>query len=493
MPYTNIWTKKLHNSPNLVNSVGGVFVGYNACIDFLEYLEHQSLEEIFKDETSSEVIKKIAAFDKYEFPQEIKTKDDFLFSLVKAMSSGKAKQIPIYEDSEEIYAWFNKIFQEADEHRMGGQSGIIANLLAELGVTTIVYIPNLSHVQSRRFHNQNILFPLKSDDLGVVSLRNITKCGQEDAITKINWIFEYEEGLNFPLEKINEFITAPRSNRFIIAGRPKGLMPGFSDDLESYLPQLGTLVDRAILSGYQYLTKEHVESWMIREQGFLQKLVSRNPMLRLHLEFASISDQFVRKTIIEKLKSVIHSLGCNEVELGTILHDLGETEAEKAVLNNESVDTIYQGMNIVKKKLGIKRFHLHTLSYHIVLIDSDYSKNVTIESVQNAVLYSAIIGTAKTLVGEFTSRNIKDFELQLATQSPVSYTGIKNLEKLAIKLKEDGEIKDVKEFMYHGMIKGEKMWKMIVPTQVTPAEQMKSTVGLGDSISSAAFVFDFAR
>ena len=406
------------------------------------------------------------------------------------MSSGKAKQIPIYQSSEEIYPWFNRIFAEADEHRMGGQSGIIANLLAQLGVTTIVYIPNLSFPQSRRFFNQNIFFPLKSEDLGVVALRNITKCGSDDVITKINWIFEYEEGLNFPIEKINEFVTAPRSNRLIIAGRPQGLMPGFSDELESYLPELGSLVDRAILSGYQYLNQENAESWMTREQRLLQKLVSRNPELRLHLEFASISNQSVRKTIIEKLKSVVHSLGCNEVELATILHDLGETEAEKALQSKESIETIYEGMKIVKKRLGIKRFHLHTLSYHIILIDPDYSKNVTIESVQNAVLYSAIIGTAKTLVGEFTSRNIKDFEIQLAKSSPVSYSGLKNLEKIAIKLKEDGEIADVREFMYHGMIKGEKMWKLIVPTQVTPSDQMKSTVGLGDSISSTAFVFD---
>ena len=99
------------------------------------------------------------------------------------------------------------------------------------------------------------------------------------------------------------------------------------------------------------------------------------------------------------------------------------------MVQHESIETIYDGMIIVKKKLGVKRFHLHTLSYHIVLIDSNYSKNVTIESVQNAVLYSALIGTAKTLVGEFTSRNIKNFEIQLATQSPVSYMGLKNLEQ----------------------------------------------------------------
>ena len=474
---------------NLVKNARGVFVGYNACIDFLEYLEHQSLEQIYKEEISGETLKKNSKYDKYEYPKSISSKDDFLLSLIKAISSGKAKQIPIY-DRHEIFPWFNKIFAEADEHRMGGQSGIIANLLAELGVNTIVYIPNLSYDQARRFRNQNILFPLKSEDLGVINLRNITKCGQESAITKTNWIFEYEEGLNFPIERLIEFITAPRSNRLIIADRPKGLMPGFSEELESYLPELGSFVDRALLSGYQYLTKDNVVDWMTREQKFLKSFSSRNPHLRLHLEFASISDEFVRKTIIQKLDGYVHSLGCNEVELATILHDLGEFEAENAILNDESIENIYTGMNIVKKRLKIKRFHMHTLSYHIMLLDPDYSKDVTIESALNGVLYSAMIGTAKTLVGEFTSRNIKEFEIELATQFPVSYTGVKNLEKLALKLKSDGEIADVKDFMTNGIIKTEKLWKFVIPTQVTPAEQVKSTVGLGDSISSTAFVFD---
>jgi ADP-dependent phosphofructokinase/glucokinase len=479
----------LQNSFNQVKSANGVFVGYNACIDFLEYLEHQSLEQIYKEETTPEILTKLANVSKLEYPQEIKNKEDFLFSLIKSLSSGKAKQIPTYVSSQ-MNKWFNRVFAEADEHRMGGQSGIIANLLSQLGVNTIVYIPNLSYVQARRFHSQNILFPIKSEDLGVMSLRNITKCGQEDAITKINWIFEYEEGLNFPIEKLSEFITAPRSNRLIIADRPKGLFPGFSNELEPYLPELGSLVDRALLSGYQYLTEDNVNSWMNREQSFLKKFVSRNPDLRIHLEFASISNEVVRKTIIEKLKNNIHSLGCNEVELATILHDLGEFEAETAVSKNESIETIYDGMNIVKKSLGIPRFHLHTLSYHVILINANYCKNVSIDSVQNAALYSALIGTAKTLVGEFTSRNIKDFEIKLATQFPVSYNGVKNLEKIALKLKKEDEISDIKEFMSNGIINNEKIWKLVIPTQLTPADQLKSTVGLGDSISSTAFTFD---
>ena len=238
------------------------------------------------------------------------------------------------------------------------------------------------------------------------------------------------------------------------------------------------------------MSQDNVTERMNREQEFLKKFVSRNPNLRLHLEYASISNVFVRKTILDKLKPYIHSLGFNEVELRSILHDLGELELESALEQDESITLIYEAMNRVKELLSIARIHMHTVAYHIMLIDSNYCKNVSIESVQNAVLYSSLIGTAKTLVGEFSSRNIKDFEIKLANQLPVSYTGIKSLETLAIKLKEKGTITDVHNFLSTGIIKEDNIWKLIVPVQLTPPDQIKSTVGLGDSISSTAFTFD---
>jgi ADP-dependent phosphofructokinase/glucokinase len=40
------------------------------------------------------------------------------------------------------------------------------------------------------------------------------------------------------------------------------------------------------------------------------------------------------------------------------------------------------------------------------------------------------------------------------------------------------------------VVKEETLWKIVIPTQLTPIDQLKSTVGLGDSISSTAFTFD---
>ena len=374
---------------------------------------------------------------------------------------------------------------------MGGQSGIIANLLGQLGVKTLVYIPNLSKVQSRRFYNKNILFPLRDQETGTFLLRNITKCSQKDAITKVNWIFEYEEGLTFPIEYLDDFVTAPRSNRLIIASRPLGLMPGFNDELLSYVPELGSLVERAILSGYQYLPDEATATtWMNRERDVLSLMKSRNQDLKIHLEFASIRNEDVRKIIMQKISDKIDSFGCNEIELQTVLHDLGEYEAEKALKDHESHTTIYEGVTLIQEKLHFPRIHIHTLGKHILFLDPHYSKHVTLNSAMNGVLFSGAVGTAKTLVGDFTSKDIMDFEIQLAFQIQASFTGIKALEELGNYLLDQKIINNAREFLSNGIIKTDDRWEFILPVQITPSDRLKSTVGLGDSISSTGFVFD---
>ena len=487
MPYTTVWTKKIHDAIKNIHPARGVFCGYNACIDFQEYLDPHVLEALYKKYKSPELSKRIESKD---VAKDVKTQEDFLASLVTAVSSGKALQIPTY-DTGDLHEWFNEIFDEADEHRMGGQSGIIANLLGQLGVKTLAYIPNLSKVQSRRFYNKNILFPIQDSETGTFSLRNITKCSQKDAITKVNWIFEYEEGLTFPIEYLSEFITAPRSNRLIVASRPLGLMPGFNDELLPYIPELGSLIERAILSGYQYLPDENTAtSWMDRERNILSLIKSRNRNLKIHLEFASIRNEDVRKIILRKISDRVDSFGCNEIELQTMLHDLGEFEAEKALKEHESLTTIYEGVSIVQQKLKFPRIHLHTLGNHILFLDPNYSAEVTLDSATNGILFSSAVGTAKTLVGEFTSRNIMDFEIQLAFQIQASFTGIKALEELGQYLVNQKIINNLHEFLFNGIIKTGKLWQVIVPVQITPSDRLKSTVGLGDSISSTGFVFD---
>lgn len=489
MPYVSIWSDRLQRSINKVNAAKGLFVGYNACIDFLEFLEPASLTQIFANHMSDSLFARIKL---KEIPRELQTQEDFLVALASTIATGKAFQIPNRQNN--LKSWWDKIFDEADEHRMGGQSGIIANLLGRLDVKTIISIPNLSPVQRRRFYKDNIYVPTVdlSGDSNSLILAPASKTTFDGAITKVNWIFEYEEGLHVNLRHNGEEwnIQAPRSNRLIIADRPPGLIPGFSDEVRPFLPELGKTVERAILSGYQYLNKDNVEAQMEVELADLQAFVSQNPDLRMHWEYASIRDEVVRDKLMDTLKQVIHSFGCNEIELRTVLEDFGEEELVKAIKNEESGWNLYQGMRVVQEKLKLKRIHVHTLGYHMMCLDKDYSSQVSRKSAMNALLFSALVGTAKTLVGAFTTRNIRELELHLASRNPVSYKGLRDMEGVAKEMQMAGMVSDYRDFMRTGCIKDKNQWVILVPSQLTASDLLKSTVGLGDSISSSAFVFD---
>ena len=85
MPYTTIWTKRIHDAITNIHPARGVFCGYNACIDFIEYLDPHVLEAIYKKFKSPSLSERIKHKD---VAKDIKTNEDFLTSLVAAVSSG---------------------------------------------------------------------------------------------------------------------------------------------------------------------------------------------------------------------------------------------------------------------------------------------------------------------------------------------------------------------------------------------------------------------
>ena len=224
MPYATEWFDKLQKCVGNTRPPLGVFCGYNAHIDYIEYLEEELLAPILQKNMTSNVFQRIKA---NEFPNVIQTPEDFLVALCFAVNSGKSVQIKT--DNEEMLPWFNRNFDQADEHRIGGQTGIIANLLGRLGVKTIIFIPNLSPAQRRYFYKENIFFPLIDLKSQKIYLQNASKIAQSDQASKINWIFEYEKKFTVVVHEdttnLVYKIIAPRSNRFIVADATKNYIP----------------------------------------------------------------------------------------------------------------------------------------------------------------------------------------------------------------------------------------------------------------------------
>ena len=223
-----------------------LFTAYNTNVDAIKYLTDKEMQKLVDSFNHDDIIKRME-----EYPRIIEEPLDFVARLVYSIKTGKPAEVPL-RDKEELHEWFNGL--RYDEERMGGQAGIVSNLMATLQIDKIiVYTPFLSKKQAEMFVDyDNLLYPLVEDNNLV--LKKVREAYRDDPI-KINRIFEFKKGLKFKLN--GEEITAKQSTRFIVASRPEALRIEVKDDVRQFLPEIGEMVDCAFLSGYQAIKEAY--------------------------------------------------------------------------------------------------------------------------------------------------------------------------------------------------------------------------------------------
>lgn len=165
------------------------------------------------------------------------------------------------------------------------------------------------------------------------------------------------------------------------------------------------------------------------------------------------------------------SVGLNEVELASIMDVMGEKAMAEKFLAHDPVDpvAVVEAMLKLADGTGVQRIHFHTYGYYLALT------NYEGEQVRDALLFAALAAAAKAKLGDV--RNIDD--VAGAMDVPVN-------EKAQ-------EVEDVLtgEFgLKDGMAQLDGYQLAFVPTKIV--EKPKSTVGIGDTISSSAFIGEFA-
>ncbi|WP_297512841.1 ADP-dependent glucokinase/phosphofructokinase, partial [Thermococcus sp.] len=129
---------------------------------------------------------------------------------------------------------------------------------------------------------------------------------------------------------------------------------------------------------------------------------------------------------------------------------------------------VTEAMLKLAEKTGVKRIHFHTYGYYLAL--TDYRG----EFVRDALLFAALAAAAKAKLGDVPSID----EIVRAMDVPVNERAKPVEEALA---KEYG--------MKEGIAEVNGYQLSFVPTKIVA--RPKSTVGIGDTISSSAFVGEF--
>ena len=188
---------------NSLGNVRGMFVAYNSNIDAIKHISEKDISKLLTLVDLASVQEKIV-----KFPREIASPVDFISRLIIAMRDGKAAEVPTY--SSDINEWLtdNLVFDDA---RMGGQAGIISNLLAYLGVKKVIsYVPWLSREQAEYFADlPNLLHPIFEN--GKLVLKNPRHAYNPEFKPRVNWIIEFSKGLR--VKYGGEHFVVPRDDR----------------------------------------------------------------------------------------------------------------------------------------------------------------------------------------------------------------------------------------------------------------------------------------
>ncbi|MEA3230041.1 MAG: ADP-dependent glucokinase/phosphofructokinase, partial [archaeon] len=339
-----------HFEKNIKN-ISGIFVAFNTNLDAIKYVDSTLLN--FLD------IGKFAAKDDC---REIHKLDDFKTGLLSSMESGKAMEWQIKDSKTYNYLLDNIKF---NTHRIGGQAGIVSNVLAHIGMKNIVvFNPGCSEAEADMYDSR-----ISSPKFSGNSLRLIPA---NDAYSvhdtpKINFIFEFDKGLK--IRSGNKTFTVPRKNRFIVSSRPKGRDPFFPEQIlhAHNFSSFFKNIKRVFLSGYQYLSTDK-QFFMAKIQlAFIRKT---NPDMKIHYEFTSEENLKNVARIIKYILPEVDSLGCNERETCILLDAAGKKNLADTIRDSAySAAELFEGVRFLKNMAGLKRMHVHNIDYMLCLAD----------------------------------------------------------------------------------------------------------------------------
>ncbi len=436
-----------------------MYLAYNTNVDAIIYLNEKHIQSLIKEFGAENIKKRMQ-----EYPREINEPLDFVARLIHALKTGKPQSVPLM--SYEVDKWFNSRFEHGVE-RIGGQVGIIANLLANLEFKKVIaYSPLLGKKQAEMFVRRgNLLYPVIENEK--LALKKPLEAYKEGDPVKINRIFEFRAGTRFKLG--NEVVEVPYSGRFIVACRSEEFARvETSSNFKSYLPEIGEMVDGAILSGYQGIRNHYTDgknaNYYLRKAKEDIKLLKKKKDVKIHVEFASIQDRDLRKKVIFNIFPLVDSVGMDEAEIAHILSVLGYRDLSDRIFTYNRIEDTVLGAKILLDELNLEVLQIHTIYYLMYITHRDNPLS------EGDLLKSLEVGTTLAATRAFLGDIKRPEDVKVGLNIPFNEKG----EYVKLRLEEALSKMRTREYKI-----------VITPTRIV--KNPVSTVGLGDTISAGAF------
>ncbi len=470
--WTLIYDKIAKHAIDVISNFDDIILGFNVNVDKVIYISPAVLDELLLE---LEIEKKglMDSFDKV--PAKISTPMDLIFCLINSISKGIADEKLIVSD--DLNEWIENHFI-IEEKKIGGQAGIMANMLSDIGLKNILISVPAFQRELKPLLNPNIKVGVRKN--GSCAMRPINEMNFEDQGNLSHYIFEFKQG-----KYLFDYIDCKRDNRFIASSDHLNTTLKINSGFKYCSKQNISVFKLAIISGFHLINSENnkysnYKSLFSNVEQLLAVWKRKHACLLIHLELAAFSDDLLKSFVINRIFPRIDSLGLNEQELLSLLIHF-DRELYQELRNEMNAINLFKGLHKLWKSFPKIRFHLHYLDFYLVL-----SKSITKDLLiyrRNSLVFAALMGYQKAKTG-----SIKSLDDLRCYPSKVSSKGWKHLTSLneyllsyyngTCSLIDDGFFY-TKEFALNA-----------IPTVMV--KKPKSLVGLGDTISLSSILAEQA-
>ncbi|HUI39719.1 MAG TPA: ADP-dependent glucokinase/phosphofructokinase, partial [Methanothrix sp.] len=267
--------------------------------------------------------------------------NDLVSSLLFCMRNGSGAELLIERD--DVARMIGTSFSW--HHRLGGNAGIMANVLAARGAMPVLNAPALSRRMAGMLH-PGVRLPLQG--------KLVEPVQAADEKEMVHFVFEFAAGTAVKTRQ-NE-VVARKSNRLIATFDPFNSRLCTNPDFDSFCSENTRSFDGALISGFHLLPFSGFRE--IYEQKIAQIASWRegNPELYIHAEMGSFQRPEMMKYLVARLPA--DSLGLNEDELAMIC---GPTFGWRRTLESAM---------LLMRSFGLQRVAVHTRDYILsVMLD----------------------------------------------------------------------------------------------------------------------------
>ncbi|MGP8321094.1 MAG: ADP-dependent glucokinase/phosphofructokinase [Methanosarcinaceae archaeon] len=456
-----------------------ILCGYNVNIDSVYSISGDEVSGLIRSQDTAEINAKIQ-----NPPNEVNSVSDFVAGLVLCMQNGSGAEWLIHE--KHAFDFLKKRFFDRSIIRMGGNAGIMANVMSEMGAELV--IPNVvrpSVTQMSLFSKRSIMLPQSREPA--------SECFDE----LVHFVFDFKKGETFLLDdtknrpkskskiknntenntKNNTKITVPRENRFIATYDSANIELAVNPDFETYALEHIKEMDGVLLSGFHMLPDTYPDGSKYVEK--IDRAVEQvkiwrklNSKLRIHAEFGHFLNSDIAYSVFSKLADHVDCIGMNEDELA-MLSGVHGVPAQ-CILQMDACSVIDAAIRCASD-FGTRRLMIHTREFVLSVCAANIAIADPVTEFE-VMGFGVKCAAAFASSGKLVNREFVEAESSTLNESIFGKGQMREvLDHICGKQYGSGVAGEYRGYMF-----------FILPTII--CDDPVTTVGLGDTFSSATFL-----